>query len=289
MNTPTWPLDSADHLADALREQGEAPEEIADLAPALLSLSAWQAPQPTAADTERLLARLMPALPNLSPVRQAIRARRMSQRGRLAALLETARTQVSLFHPAFWLLSAAVMLAGAAAMLSNASLDQSLLLRAIGPFLAYLGTTTAFRGVNLRVLEFELACPSSPTQLALARLVIVLGYDVGLGLALSLALWAHDKTSFLMLTLYWLMPLLLVAGLALLLSLRLPVRTAAAISYGGWLTLLALDSTGALVGRSLFTPLSVQVEVIISLLSLAFLVIALLRLHAAVSRLLPRS
>ncbi len=289
MNTPTWPLDSADHLADALREQGEAPEEIADLAPALLSLSAWQAPQPTAADTERLLARLMPALPNLSPVRQAIRARRMSQRGRLAALLETARTQVSLFHPAFWLLSAAVMLAGAAAMLSNASLDQSLLLRAIGPFLAYLGTTTAFRGVNLRVLEFELACPSSPTQLALARLVIVLGYDVGLGLALSLALWAHDKTSFLMLTLYWLMPLLLVAGLALLLSLRLPVRTAAAISYGGWLTLLALDSTGALVGRSLFTPLSVQVEVIISLLSLTFLVIALLRLHAAVSRLLPRS
>src|SRR5579885_3198242 len=289
MNTPTWPLDSADHLADALREQGEAPEEIADLAPALLSLSAWQAPQPTAADTERLLARLMPALPNLSPVRQAIRARRMSQRGRLAALLETARTQVSLFHPAFWLLSAAVMLAGAAAMLSNASLDQSLLLRAIGPFLAYLGTTTAFRGVNLRVLEFELACPSSPTQLALARLVIVLGYDVGLGLALSLALWAHDKTSFRMLTLYWLMPLLLVAGLALLLSLRLPVRTAAAISYGGWLTLLALDSTGALVGRSLFTPLSVQVEVIISLLSLTFLVIALLRLHAAVSRLLPRS
>jgi len=289
MNTPSWPLDSADHLADALREQGEAPEEIADLAPALLSLSAWQAPQPTAADTGRLLARLMPALPNLSPVRQAIRARRMSQRGRLAALLETARTQVSLFHPAFWLLSAAVMLAGAAAMLSNASLDQSLLLRAIGPFLAYLGTTTAFRGVNLRVLEFELACPSSPTQLALARLVIVLGYDVGLGLALSLALWAHDKTSFLMLTLYWLMPLLLVAGLALLLSLRLPVRTAAAISYGGWLTLLALDSTGALVGRSLFTPLSVQVEVIISLLSLTFLVIALLRLHAAVSRLLPRS
>jgi hypothetical protein len=289
MNTPTWPLDSADHLADALREQGEAPEEIADLAPALLSLSAWQAPQPTAADTERLLARLMPALPNLSPVRQAIRARRMSQRGRLAALLETARTQVSLFHPAFWLLSAAVMLAGAAAMLSSASLDQSLLLRAIGPFLAYLGTTTAFRGFNLRVLEFELACPSSPTQLALARLVIVLGYDVGLGLALSLALWAHDKTSFLMLTLYWLMPLLLVAGLALLLSLRLPVRTAAAISYGGWLTLLALDSTGALVDRSLFTPLSVQVEVIISLLSLTFLVIALLRLHAAVSRLLPRS
>ncbi len=289
MNTPTWPLDSADHLADALREQGEAPEEIADLASALLSLTTWQAPQPTAADTGRLLARLMPALPSLSPVRQAIRARRMSQRGRLAALLETARTQVSIFHPAFWLLSAAVMLAGAAAMLSSASVDQSLLLRAIGPFLAYLGTTTAFRGVNLRVLEFELACPASPVQLALARLVIVLGYDFGLGLALSLALWAQDKASFLMLTLYWLMPLLLVAGLALLLSLRLPVQTAAAISYGGWLALLMLDSTGALVGHSLFILLSVQGEMVISLLGLALLVIALLRIHAATHCLLPRS
>ncbi|SRR5579883_631141 len=289
MTIPSWPLDSADHLADALREQGETPEEAADLASALLSLTTWQAPQPTAADTGRLLARLMPALPSLSPVRQAIRARRMSQRGRLAALLETARTQVSIFHPAFWLLSAAVMLAGAAAMLSSASVDQSLLLRAIGPFLAYLGTTTAFRGVNLRVLEFELACPASPVQLALARLVIVLGYDFGLGLALSLALWAQDKASFLMLTLYWLMPLLLVAGLALLLSLRLPVQTAAAISYGGWLALLMLDSTGALVGHSLFILLSVQGEMVISLLGLALLVIALLRIHAATHCLLPRS
>jgi hypothetical protein len=289
MTIPSWPLDSADHLAEALREQDEAPEEIADLTPALLRLADWQAPQPTDTDTGRLLARLLPALPRLSPVRQAIRARRMSQRGRLAALLGTARTQVSLFHPAFWLLSAGVMLAGAAAMLSSASVNQSLLLRAIGPFLAYLGTTTAFRGVNLRVLEFELACPSSPVQLALARLVIVLGYDLGLGLALSLALWAHDKASFLMLTLYWLMPLLLVAGLALLLSLRLPVQTAAAISYGGWLALLALDSTGALGSRAFFLPLSEQVEGGMSLLGLALLVIALLRFQAAVSRLLPRS
>lgn len=289
MRTPSWPLDNPDHLADALHEQEATPHDSEALAPALLRLNEWQAPRPTAADTQRLLARLLPFLPGASPVRQALRERQRSQRGRLAALLEIARAQVSIFHPTFWVLSAAVMLVGAAAMLSNASLDQSLLLRAIGPFLAYLGTTTAFRGGGLRVLEFELACPPSPIQLALARLVIVLGYDVGLGLLVSLMLWAQDKTSFLTLTLHWLMPLLLVVGLALMLSLRLTVQTAAAISYGGWLALLALDATDGLVLQAPLIPLSAGTEAVIGLLGLALLAIALLRIHAAMPRLLPRS
>ena len=74
---------------------------------------------------------------------------------------------------------------------SSAALPaQELLLRASGPLLAYLGTVIAFRGLGERVLELEMVCLPSPAQLALARLVIVLGYDLGLGLALGLALWA---------------------------------------------------------------------------------------------------
>jgi hypothetical protein len=285
MRTPPWPLDSADHLADALREQHATSEEVADLVPALRHLAEWQAPQPTTADTQRLLSQLMPYLPGVSPVRQVIRTRRISQRGKLGALLEIARTQVSIFNPAFWLLSAAVMLAGAAAILEGVPLDQSLLLRTIAPFLAYLGTTIAFRGASLRVLEFELACPPSPVQLAFARMVIVLGYDVTLGLLLSLALWAHGAASFLTLTLYWLMPLLLVAGLAMLLSLHLPVQTASAISYGGWLMLLVIDTTSKLQALPL-TPLT---EVLLGGVGLALLAIALQRLRASVPRLLPHS
>jgi hypothetical protein len=286
---PSWPLDSPEHLAEALREQGAAPEEIDALAPVLLRFSAWQAPQPTAADTQDLLARLTPFLPAVSPVRQAIRDRHVSHRSRLAVLLEIAGTQVSILHPAFWLLSVAVMLVGAAAVLSGAPLDQSLLLRAIGPCLAYLGTTTAFRGAGLRVLEFELACPPSSIQLVIARLVIVLSYDVTLGLFLSLALWAHGTASFLTLTLHWLMPLLLVAGLALLLSLYLAVQAAAALSYGGWLALLVLDSAGELTRHAPLIPLSAGAEGGIGLIGLALLAIALSRLRADVPRLLPRS
>src|SRR5207244_13163963 len=134
-------------------------------------------------------------------------------------LLATARAQVSLFGLAFWLVSALVTLLGAAVVLSNVLPNQEVVLRASGPLLAYLGTIAAFRGRGARVLELELVCLPSLLQLAVARLVIVLGYDVALGLALSLVFWAGGTGQVLELTLSWLMPLLLVAGLALLLSL----------------------------------------------------------------------
>ena len=69
------------------------------------------------------------------------------------------------------------------------------------------------------MLELELVCPPSPVQVTIARLVLVLGYDLALGLAWGLALWVAGTPQ----------------GLALLLSLRLFVKTAAARAYGGWL------------------------------------------------------
>src|SRR5258707_15650922 len=90
-----WPLERPEQLTDLLGGQGGRPEECAELLPALLRLSEWQAPQPEPADTRRLLTRLMPELPAFSPVRQAIREHR--QRTGVFWLLATARAQVSLF------------------------------------------------------------------------------------------------------------------------------------------------------------------------------------------------
>ena len=284
----SWPFERPEQLADALHEQGATPEESADLLPALRRLSEWQAPQPEPADTRRLLARLTMELPALSPVRQAIREHRQH---RISWLLATARAQVCLFGLGFWLVSALITLVGAGVVLIKVSPDQALMLRVSelvlrvsGPLLAYLGTIVAFRGRGARVLELELVCLPSPLQLALARLVIVLGYDVGLGLALSLALWAGGTEQVLALTLSWFMPLLLVAGLALLLSLRLPVRAAASLAYGSWLAILTLGSTSPL---QVFL-LSPAFAVLPGCIGLVLLVIALLRLHADMHLLLPR-
>src|SRR5712692_1312890 len=277
----SWPFERPEDLTDALREQGASPEECADLLPALRRLSEWQAPQPSPADTRRLLAMLSPELPALSPVRQAIREHR--QRTGVFWLLATARAQVSLFGLGFWLVSALITLLGAVVVLSNVLPDQEVVLRASGPLLAYLGTIVAFRGREARVLEMELVCLPSPLQLALARLVIVLGYDVGLGLALSLALWVGGTGQVLVLTLSWLMPLLLVAGLAQLLTLRLSVQAAASLAYGSWLAFLAISTTSNLQALLLAPALIVLPGGI----GLALLAIALLRMHTGMHRLLP--
>jgi hypothetical protein len=276
----SWPFDQPEQLADALREQGATQEECADLLPAVHRLSEWQAPQPEPADTRRLLARLTAELPVLSPVRQAIRSHRQH---RVAFLLDTARAQVSLFGLGFWLVSALLTLLGAAVVLSHMRLNQELVLRASGPLLAYLGTIVAFRGREKRVLELELVCLPSPLQLAVARLVIVLGYDVGLSLALSLVLWAGGSGHVLALTLSWLMPLLLVAGLALLLSLRLSVQAAASLAYGSWLAFAGISALSPFQGL-LFTPV---LMVLPGRIGLALLVTALLRLRTNTAHLLP--
>jgi hypothetical protein len=277
-----WPSERPDQLAEALREQGATPDDLAELLPTVQRLAEWQAPTPSVADTQHLLARLAPELPTLSPVRQAIRERQQRQSTHLSWLLDTARTQVSLFGPAFWLVSALVTLVGAVVVLSGALPDQELLLRASGPFLAYLGTTVAFRGVTVRMMECELVCLPSPVQLALARLVVVLGYDVALGLMLSLTLWAGGSTQVLALTFSWLMPLLLVAGLALLLSLRLSIQVAASVAYGSWLALLAINVTWGLQ----ILPLAPLSELLLGAIGVALLIIALLRLQASMPRLL---
>jgi hypothetical protein len=222
-------------------------------------------------------------------VSQAIREQKPR---RVTTLLAIARAQVSLFGLGFWLVSALITLVGAVVVLRIITMgpDQAwvlptLVLRISGPLLSYLGTIVAFRGRRTRVLELELVCLSPPLQLALARMVIVLGYDVGLGLALSLVLWAGNSGQVLALTLSWLMPLLLVAGLALLLSLRLSIRTAASLAYGSWL---------AFVGISAVSPfqtllLSPSLLVLPGGIGLAGLTIGLLRMHASMHRLLPQS
>lgn len=276
----SWPFERPEQLADLLREQGATPEERADLLPTLRRLSEWQAPQPEPADTRRLLAMLSSALPAFSPVRQAIHEHRQH---RISFLLATARAQVSLFGLGFWLVSALITLLGAAVVLSNVLPNQEVVLRASGPLLVYLGTIVAFRGREARVLELELVCLPSPLQLTLARLVIVLGYDVGLGLALSLLLLAGGSGQVLALTLSWLMPLLLVAGLALLLTLRLSVQAAASLAYGSWLGFLAIST----ISNLQVLLLAPALLVLPGCIGLALLAIALLRMHTNMHRLLP--
>ncbi len=285
--TPSWPLDQEHHLADALREQGAPDEEIPELARSLMRLKEWQTPTPTSEDTLQLVERLVPHLPATSDIRRAVRNRHPGLLGEFVGLLRLVQTQVSLFQPSFWLASSVIVFLGALLILSGPILNPTFLLQVIGPLLSYLGTATAFRGSGLHMLEFELACPPSPRQLTLARLAIVLCYDITLGLFLSLFLRIFSNFSFWLITLHWLAPLLLGTGLTLLLSLRIPVSRAAVISYVGWLVILAsalIEQNSVQTSVSVFPSLT---EIGFGLAGLTMVVGVILWLPKTVQRMLP--
>jgi hypothetical protein len=282
----TRPLDGPEAMATALLEQELTPDEVRAMTSILMRLNEWQPPVPTSEETEQLIQQLLSQVPSLSPVRRARRARRRSLRGDFTRILHLARTQVSILRPTFWLLSALVTLLGGVFVLSRTSSDTALVLLALGPFWSYLGTVSVFRGVELNVLELELACPPSPRQLLLARLVVVLGYDVLLGMGLSVLLSSQGAETVLVLTLHWLAPLLLIAGVTLLLSLHMTVSRAASISYGSWLViLLSIWVVGQSDVGAAFTLGS---ELALGLFGIACLALAVRYAGPAKPQLLPR-
>lgn len=290
-----------ERLREALRELDASSTEVAAWLPVAQRLGEWPERTIRPADTNRLLSALASLVPRRSVVREAVRERFARRRGGLVWLLDTARVQVSILRPSFWLLSAAIALFGIYTEMAAWDTDAVFYVRAFGPLLAYLGITAIFRGVRLRMIECEIGCPPSALQLTIARLVIVLGYDSVLGLCLGLALWlrgmvdARGDVSFLALTLHWLTPLLLVAGLALVLSLRLSVSVAAGLAYLSWLAALSLfyaisaSNAGSAVqpGPHVAPYVPLGAEIALGLAGLALLGVGTWRLPASISRRLP--
>ncbi len=224
---------------DSLRELGETEGEVASTVPILLSIAAQSVPLPARGETEVLLANLQEALE--STTTQTVRAPGIISilASELKAVLSVARAQLIVFPAAFWVASGIVMLGGVFLVGMGLDPSRSLVFYLVGPLLAYLGMRSAFQGTSLGVLELELACPTNPRQLTVARLVVMLGYQVLSGLLLSAPLWLTGGQAILSLTSTWLAPLLLASGLTLVLSLRVPMPRAAAIVYAAW-TLTAL-------------------------------------------------
>jgi hypothetical protein len=237
-----------------------------------------------------------------SRVREALDRRFARPRSTLGWLLETALLQGMLVRPSFWLASTLITALGMLVTMVSIPATEALVLRLLGPLLATISVGAAFRSIRLNMLEIELSCPASPLRLMIARLVLVLGYDVLLGLVTSVALALlrgqtenragnSGLTEPVMMTVgLWLAPLLLVAGLAMLLSLRLPVEGAMAVAYAGWLVLLLpVLAEGAEQAPGFFTSLLDQGQAVIALAGVALVGLALWRMRAALPFLLLRT
>jgi len=257
-----------EHLIDSGEDDGANSAEGEELDSLRPHLDTWQAPVPDELETQRLVAYLTPLLQPWSPVRQALKAP-TRQQPHYVQLITLVSAQVSVLQSSFWLGSAAALLVGIVLVLGAPSRLQAVSLYVVGPVLSYLAAESAFRSDALSVREIELACPPSARQLTLARLIVILGYQVGLGLLLSVPLWMWGGQDFVAITFRWLAPLLLVLGVTLLLSLRVALPRAAGLVYTAWLTGIVVlwQSSGVTTPPQLGVP----VEIALSMIGLALL------------------
>ena len=115
-------------------------------------------------------------------------------------------------------------------------------LLALAPPIAVLGVGYAFRSLDGGMRELECACPVRPIELALSRLIVVVGCDI----ALSLLLLPFNAGHALLggvgagLILDWLAPLLLASGASLLATQRFGSLVAVELGMLIWLGFIAL-------------------------------------------------
>lgn len=186
----------------------DAPDDPDTLRATLHRLHQWQAPMPS--DTPGLIDELASALP------QPRRRFRLDSWWPLLLV----RSQLRLARVEIWLVSALVLALGTAVTPATVSADmlyQRLPLVLLAPVVAALGVILVYGGEP--ALEIERATPVSPRLLLAARLALVFGFNLVLGVIASfvltlvepgLALWPLVSA--------WLAPMALLTALAFLIG-----------------------------------------------------------------------
>jgi hypothetical protein len=228
-----------------------------DECPACTSeLSAWQ--QVARATSEAFGPSVTPAPAGLSvsvidAVRAAARAEtetnvsRKPPAERLLWLIHFVGSQLRLVRRDIWPASATLMAIGAAisVLASSAGGVTGEALSLFAPLAAAVGIAQIYGQENDPAFEIALATPTSPRLVLVARLVVVLAWDLALAIGASLILvLLNGPAVFLPLVSLWLGPMLLLGCLALLLSLYLHSSLAIAVASVLWV-LRAIDVTDA--------------------------------------------
>lgn len=230
----SWPLDSAEHLTDALLEQGIAADEAAELTRVLLRLTEWQMPAPTAAETTRLLAQLTPLLPTQPSLNMdsatvfrpaALRAPTFQGWERIPKTMWASWLllwhQIWLIHRGLWL-ATVLCIIGITLYATVAPYKESApALTLFLPIITAGGIAFIYGRETDSALEVALATPTSPRAVLLGRVALFFSFNLALGLvATALVAGLHGHTAWAAITL-WLGPAALLSSGSLLLSLLL--------------------------------------------------------------------
>jgi hypothetical protein len=160
---------------------------------------------------------------------------RQGVRRRARRMWAVARGQVALLPKGIWPVSAAAVAFGILAMLlMNRSVYTPTLLGFIVPLVTAAGVAFIYGGEHDPALEIALSTPLSPRLILASRLAIVFGYNFCLGLLGTLLLMALRGGDFTLLVSLWAGPMLLLAGVSLLLTVVASTVAGMTAAIGLW-------------------------------------------------------
>ncbi len=182
------------HLTEDLDSETQA----ADLLPTVERLQTWRAPIPTPADTARLLATLTPTLPSRPRSFSPFHLLSSSPLLLFSSALLLLRSQLYIVHREIWAASALVMMLGAGMSIlipseggtlpDGSPTPDGFALALVAPLVAAMGISFLYGpGVDPAV-EIEEATPVTQRQILLARLTLVFGFNLLLGLLASVGI-----------------------------------------------------------------------------------------------------
>ena len=235
-----------EELRAKLIEDTGSPEEAERLVPVVRRLQSWSAPKPGPTATVKLIARLEAEIPNpQSPITNLLSS--------WPILL--LRAQLRVVRGEIWAASALVMTLGLLVTLATYSAAEAWPLVLVAPLVAATGVAFIYGPDVDPALEIELATPVPPRLVLLARLALVFGFNLIMGLAASLILsLARAEVAFWPLVSTWLAPLSFLSALAFLLTVfTVNSTTSAMISLLGW-AFQSLRQLGGLKAVAWFMP-----------------------------------
>jgi hypothetical protein len=237
-----------DKRGQILREIAEAPEDN-DLSRVFEEMDKYRVDPPTSDVTRQLIQRLKPVLAReTAAMRQGSRFRDIlagSQQSKsLPVILQLVGPQTALMSG--WFVTGTVVFLVLGLMLSSTfESDSFRFLVAVSPVLGLVTLLHEYRAQIYKVEEMEAACRYSPAQVAAARIIVVLGYNVMLGVAATLLVETTMNAMIWKLIVHWLGPLLLIVGIALAASVKLGVLGGCLAAAAVWLAQLMLLGEGS--------------------------------------------
>jgi hypothetical protein len=178
-------------------------------------------------------------------------ARGVAARRRWGLPLALLRAQARLVPALLWVASTLAMAAGAAAAYRSTDGAAGSVLSLVAPMVVALGVVGVCAPDRDPALEVCAAAVTGPRFVLLARVTLVLGYNVALALAGSGVLWflGLRADGLIGLVAAWLGPTVLLSSLALLAAVVVGAELAAAAATAAWLMrLVAGGSFGTAIG-----------------------------------------